>query len=102
MRPLNAGDANFTVTGYELRQYNDVIVLNGPANNLQRLAPTPCLGDANGDRVVNFSDVTAVLTSFGDAGQTPFTSGDVDGDGVVSFQDVTAVLAKLGYRCSQN
>ena len=100
--PLNAGDANFTVTGYELRQYNDVIVLNGPANNLQRLAPTPCLGDANGDRVVNFSDVTAVLTSFGDAGQTPFTSGDVDGDGVVSFQDVTAVLAKLGYRCSQN
>jgi hypothetical protein len=100
--PLNAGDANFTVTGYELRQYRDVIVLSGPANNLRRVTPAPCIGDANGDRVVGFSDITFVLGSFGFNGLQPFTAGDADGDGTVTFEDITAVLAKFGYQCRQN
>jgi hypothetical protein len=26
---------------------------------------TPCMGDANGDAIVNFSDITAVLSNWG-------------------------------------
>ncbi|MCU0862224.1 MAG: metallophosphoesterase family protein [Planctomycetes bacterium] len=33
--PLNAGDPAFTVTGYELRQYSNRVVLEGPANDLR-------------------------------------------------------------------
>jgi 3',5'-cyclic AMP phosphodiesterase CpdA len=33
--PLNAGDAAFTVTGYELRPYQNRVVLEGPANDLR-------------------------------------------------------------------
>jgi 3',5'-cyclic AMP phosphodiesterase CpdA len=33
--PLNAGDAGFTVTGYELRPYQTRVVLEGPADDLQ-------------------------------------------------------------------
>jgi hypothetical protein len=36
--PLNAGDANFTVTGFELRTYNNRVLLRGPANDLRPVA----------------------------------------------------------------
>lgn len=63
-------------------------------------APTsPCTGDANGDNVVNFSDVSAVLTSFG-ADYAPGTGpGDANGDGLVNFGDITAVLTNFNAMC---
>ena len=54
--------------------------------------PAPCDGDANGDGVVNFGDITSVL---GDwlTDYTPGTGpGDADGSGVVNFGDITSVL----------
>lgn len=57
--------------------------------------PPPCPGDATGDRVVDFSDVTAVLANWGGAGP----AGDADHDGDVEFADVTAVLAAFGVPC---
>jgi 3',5'-cyclic AMP phosphodiesterase CpdA len=36
--PLNAGDASFTVTGYELRPYTNRVVLEGPPNDLRPVA----------------------------------------------------------------
>jgi hypothetical protein len=56
----------------------------------------PCLGDANGDNLVNFSDVTAVLANFGGSGP----NGDANGDNFVNFADVTAVLANFGADCN--
>jgi len=51
-----------------------------------------CIGDANGDAEVNFSDITSVLDHWL-ADYTPGTGpGDADGDGVVNFGDITAVL----------
>lgn len=47
-----------------------------------------CPGDANGDRVVNFGDVSSVLTNWGDDGPT----GDANDDDSVDFVDITAVL----------
>lgn len=59
------------------------------AYELQRPLP---IGDANGDLVVNFSDITSVLASFGSINHVC----DVDCDGVVGFSDVTTVLANFG------
>jgi 3',5'-cyclic AMP phosphodiesterase CpdA len=59
--PVNAGDANFTVTGYELRPYTNRVVLEGPANDLRPVPAAvrtrfgaPCQGlvlDSNAPQV---------------------------------------------------
>lgn len=55
--------------------------------------PVLCLGDADGDRVVNFNDITSVLAFWLDD-YTPSTGpGDANGDGVVNFDDITNVLS---------
>lgn len=53
-----------------------------------------CRGDANGDRIVNFIDLNAVLSSFGLSGEG--LSGDVNCDGVVNFGDLNTVLSAFG------
>jgi lysophospholipase L1-like esterase len=58
----------------------------------------PCLGDADGDERVRFSDVTKVLSTFGGCAALP-GRGDANGDAVVTFADVTAVLANFGNEC---
>lgn len=57
----------------------------------------PCPGDANGDRRVDFADLNAVLSQFGQQG--PGLAGDVNGDGAVNFQDLNMVLANFGRPC---
>lgn len=56
-----------------------------------------CPGDANGDNVVNFTDLNLVLTNFGQSG--PFVSGDLNRDGVVNFLDLNVVLSYFGTVC---
>jgi len=51
-------------------------------------------GDTNGDGVVNFADLNAVLAQFGQSGQG--LSGDTNDDGVVNFADLNTVLANFG------
>lgn len=59
-----------------------------------------CPGDSNGDGVVNFSDLNAVLTSFGATGAPGSLTGDVNGDGVVNFSDLNLVLSNFGLDCN--
>jgi hypothetical protein len=59
------------------------------------LPPPPCIGDANGDRVVNFADITSVLTNWGGPGP----AGDSDTSGVVNFADITSTLTSWGDEC---
>ncbi len=62
-------------------------------------APPPCPGDADGNGVVNFADITNVLTNFG-MDYTPGTGpGDADHNGIVNFADVTNVLTNFGVPC---
>jgi hypothetical protein len=62
-----------------------------------------CDGDANGDRSVNFSDITAVLANFGARNVSPCgllnCPGDADNSGNVNFSDITAALANFGLVC---
>ncbi|MBX3352593.1 MAG: choice-of-anchor B family protein [Phycisphaeraceae bacterium] len=54
-------------------------------------------GDANNDGTVNFADLNAVLSSFGEAGFMPgLLQGDVNNDGVVNFADLNEVLSNFG------
>ncbi len=57
--------------------------------------PPPCPGDADGSGVVDFGDITAVLTGWGTAGP----AGDANFDGMVNFKDITSVLANWGTVC---
>ena len=55
--------------------------------------PCPgCYGDSNGDVIVNFSDISASLKSWGASGVAGIM-GDANFDGVVGFGDVSAALA---------
>lgn len=72
-----------------------------PAAGLARFraaGPAPaCPGDANGDGTVNFSDLNAVLSAFGQSGAD--LPGDVNGDGIVNFADLNLVLSNFGVAC---
>lgn len=63
--------------------------------------PAACPGngidaDVNDDKVIDFADLNAVLSSFGQAGSHP---GDVNNDDVVDFADLNAVLSAFGMSC---
>jgi hypothetical protein len=57
-----------------------------------------CEGDTNGDNIVNFTDLNAVLAAFGQTGMG--IAGDVNDDGVVNFTDLNTVLANFGLSCN--
>ncbi len=59
---------------------------------------TDCPGDTNGDNIVNFADLNAVLSTFGQTGSG--LAGDVNGDGVVNFVDLNIVLSNFGMVCA--
>ena len=58
-----------------------------------------CFGDTNGDGVINFADLNAVLGDFGMASSDPILPGDTNGDGVVNFFDLNIVLSGFGNNC---
>lgn len=65
------------------------------------LAPPFCEGDANGDLLVDFDDITSMLANW-NATYVPGSAGlgDADNDGDVDFDDIIAVLANWGADCS--
>lgn len=56
-----------------------------------------CPGDTNGDGVVDFLDLNAVLSDFGLT--APGLAGDVDDDGDCDFVDLNIVLGAFGTTC---
>jgi hypothetical protein len=61
-------------------------------------AAPPCSGDTNGDNIVNFTDLNAVLSAFGQTGAG--LAADLNGDGVVNFSDLNEVLSAFGATCA--
>lgn len=58
-----------------------------------------CPGDANGDNLVNFTDLNIVLSDYGQTGAPGSLPGDLDGNGVVNFLDLNIVLSFFGRAC---
>jgi hypothetical protein len=59
-----------------------------------------CPGDANGDNQVNFTDLNAVLSAFGQSGAPGFSGADLNNDGIVNFVDLNTVLSAFGSSCA--
>jgi hypothetical protein len=66
----------------------------------QTFDPASCLGDTNGDGVVNFADLNTVLSCYGLTGEPGHLLGDLDGDGQVDFADLNIVLSNFGTGCN--
>ncbi|MCA9293498.1 MAG: S8 family serine peptidase [Phycisphaerales bacterium] len=65
--------------------------------NCTSVGPT-CPGDANGDLLVDLTDLNLVLFNFGSAVPAD-TNGDVNGDGFVDLDDLNLVLFNFGAVC---
>ncbi len=57
--------------------------------------PWQCMGDADGNSIVNFTDILTELAEFGGGGPT----GDSNMDCIVNFTDVLVSLANFGTVC---
>jgi hypothetical protein len=57
-----------------------------------------CPGDVNGDGLVDFSDLNAMLTAYGHLGDV--VDADLDLDGDVDFTDLNTVLSNFGVNCN--
>ncbi len=67
------------------------LVITGDVDEVTTVS---CLGDANGDGIVNFADLNIVLSEFGQVGVG--LQGDVTGDGTVNFADLNLILSNFG------
>ena len=72
---------NFAVT-YTGGDGNDVVI-------------GACFGDATGDGVIDFDDLNAVLSNWGEPGP----EGDLNGSGLVDFDDLNLVLSAWEMDC---
>ena len=57
--------------------------------------PVLCMGDANGDGVVNFKDYIVLEANFGKT-DISYAGGDLDGDRAVTFKDYVILEANFG------
>jgi hypothetical protein len=57
-----------------------------------------CVGDVNGDGVVDLQDLAQLLSHFGSGGATP-SEGDLDGDQDVDLADLAQLLSAFGTAC---
>lgn len=88
------------IHAFLVSDFNGALIPLGPAVSTKGFkpqfmalwAPPFCLGDADRNGAVEFSDVTAVLNNFNGVGPV----GDANDDGVVNFMDITAVLDNVG------
>lgn len=58
-----------------------------------------CPGDSNADNAVNFTDLNAVLSAFGQAGDG--LPGDLNADCQVGFADLNLILSRFGSECGK-
>jgi hypothetical protein len=64
---------------------------------LTHYLPTPCVGDTDFDRAVDFNDLNTVLSNFG--AQDITSPADLNASGVVDFADLNLVLSAFGSTC---
>lgn len=94
---LDEGEGLFTE---DLAGVNDGILLGGPTwipwaadvNDNGIPDECECLADLDGSGAVDFGDILAVLSAWGNAGGPE----DLDGSGIVDFGDILGILADWG------
>jgi outer membrane protein assembly factor BamB len=91
--PQPTGHPRFSPDGS--RVYMGVILQNRSFVYAIDLESVALPGDTNGDGVVNFADLNAVLAAFGQSGEPGFSGADLNGDGQVGFADLNLVLSNF-------
>ncbi len=61
--------------------------------------PCTCVGDADRNSFVNFSDYASVRSNFGHPADVSTLIGDADCNGFINFTDYTAVRGQFGHPC---
>lgn len=77
---------------------NTMSTPTGPSFTTLAAPPPPCVGDANGDRRVDFADLSVLLATFGHA-VTPGSGADYNADGMVNNSDLSTLLGRFGQSC---
>lgn len=95
-REIERGPLSFwAVMCYDSLRHRTIMLNYGVGNDSGTWALPDCPGDANADGAVNFADLNAVLSNFGQP--IPLgIPGDLDGDGLVTFTDLNHVLSSFG------
>ncbi len=57
-----------------------------------------CVGDTNGDLIVDTADLGLLIANFGN-NVVPWTGGDMNGDGIVDTADLGLLIANFGNSC---
>ena len=58
----------------------------------------PCMGDLDGNGLVNLNDLAILLQHYGDSGSA-WIDGDLSQDGTVGLEDLNLLLAAYGTTC---
>lgn len=75
------------------------VLPDADANGVPDSCQTPaCYADSNRDGIVNFADLTSVLSNWGSVGPAG-SIGDADADGGVEFSDITTILVQWLATC---
>lgn len=101
-----ASDADGAVNGafavqnrgpnFQLHDFTNDGLVDGADRAVTAPRP-PCIGDVDGDHVVNFNDLNIVVTSIGLQGVG--IPADLNHDGIVNFQDLNLLLTNFGVAC---
>ena len=88
-------DANGSFDSSDETRFGDLV-----AANCCEIAPDiNCIGDLNGDGVVDLTDLSIMLSNFGTPSGATFAQGDMNGDGDVDLEDLAQLLAAFGKNC---
>ena len=100
LQPFDDGSGNALWIG------GNVFSVNGQTT--QKIAryfgcpvPAACPGDTNGDNVIDFQDLNAVISAFNTVAADPNynPAADIDADGDVDFADLNVVLSAFNTDC---
>jgi probable HAF family extracellular repeat protein len=96
---LDSSGANWVLNEATSISNNGLIVGSGMFEGVKhmfmlKVAPPPLLGDANGDKRVDFADFQIVERNLGGAGD--FAMGDFSGDGLVDHLDFNILHEHFG------
>jgi 3',5'-cyclic AMP phosphodiesterase CpdA len=93
--PLLDGTPSFGVTGFELRTFNDKVVLEGPANNLQPVTVPPCFADCDANGIIQIDDFVCFQTNYA----LGSTDADCDGSGDLGIDDFICFQTLFALGC---
>jgi hypothetical protein len=84
---------------YGARMFDTWLVFGDPSLRVVGTVPTPCIGDLDGNRIINLADLGILLANYGSTSGMTYTDGDLNCDGAVNLADLGILLSVYGTTC---